>query len=312
MRLTLIGLAILSLPGAVLGQSIVASDSAYVGNPYWTQPSWEPHGAFRNWREIVRGQHPDADDADEEPIETDRPDFTETSSSVGRGRLQVESGYLYVHDRSAGVTSDQHFLPESLLRYGLSDKVELRLEWEGYLFSRQSDHSKGLNWTEDGGTDLVVGFKTELTKQRKWIPEAAMITTLAVPTGRDVSMPGSPIFTSDQVDPVVNLCYSWKLSEKVVFGGSTGVWWTAEGGDHFIRAHQSLMTDVSITDRLKVFCEWFAFSYSGSVDHRPEHYFQAGPMYLVTPNIQLDWHTGFGITEAADDLFTGVGFSFRL
>src|SRR5687768_10953213 len=33
-----------------------------------------------------------------EPLVTDRPDFTEASSTVGLGVMQLESGYTYVYD----------------------------------------------------------------------------------------------------------------------------------------------------------------------------------------------------------------------
>jgi hypothetical protein len=70
---------------------------------------------------IVRGQ--DFDEA----LTTDRPDFTESSSVVGRCRLQIEGGYTYLHDAAAGVETDEHLLPELLLRYGLNDCLELRV-----------------------------------------------------------------------------------------------------------------------------------------------------------------------------------------
>jgi hypothetical protein len=38
----------------------------------------------------------------QEPLLGDRPDFTEGSSTVGRCRLQIESGYTYYHDTRAG------------------------------------------------------------------------------------------------------------------------------------------------------------------------------------------------------------------
>lgn len=34
----------------------------------------------------------------DEPLVTDRPDFTEASVTVGRGVLQIESGYTFVQD----------------------------------------------------------------------------------------------------------------------------------------------------------------------------------------------------------------------
>src|SRR4051812_40814645 len=33
---------------------------------------------------------------EEEPLASDRPDFTEASSTVGKGRVQLEAGYTFV------------------------------------------------------------------------------------------------------------------------------------------------------------------------------------------------------------------------
>src|SRR5690606_21949136 len=35
----------------------------------------------------------------DEPLASDRPDFTEASTTVGRGVVQLEMGYTYVEDR---------------------------------------------------------------------------------------------------------------------------------------------------------------------------------------------------------------------
>ena len=44
-------------------------------------------------------------------IATDRPDFTEASSTVGKGRIQLEAGYTYLHDRSGGHEGVGHLRP---------------------------------------------------------------------------------------------------------------------------------------------------------------------------------------------------------
>src|SRR5688500_11339184 len=36
----------------------------------------------------------------DEPLASDRPDFTEASTTVGRGVCQLEMGYTYIHDSS--------------------------------------------------------------------------------------------------------------------------------------------------------------------------------------------------------------------
>ena len=65
-------------------------------------PRWErrPGAVFLarllKWPEKAEGEE-DKDEKDEEeaPLESDRPDFTECTTTVGQGRFQVESGYTH-------------------------------------------------------------------------------------------------------------------------------------------------------------------------------------------------------------------------
>lgn len=56
---------------------------------------------------------------EENTITTDRPDFTEASSTVGRGRVQLEAGYTFLRSYADGVTTRIHSYPETLFRLGL-------------------------------------------------------------------------------------------------------------------------------------------------------------------------------------------------
>src|SRR5262245_10367572 len=70
----------------------------------------------------------DSEKSEEKPIESDRPDFTEASSTVGKGRIQLEAGYTYIRDRPGSVTTHSHSYPEALLRIGaLAEWLEFRL-----------------------------------------------------------------------------------------------------------------------------------------------------------------------------------------
>src|SRR5262245_3091965 len=68
----------------------------------------------------------------EEPIATDRPDFVESADVVGDGRFQIETGLSYERSRANGQTSRGRATP-LLLRYGVGDTLELRLETDGLL-----------------------------------------------------------------------------------------------------------------------------------------------------------------------------------
>ena len=245
------------------------------------------------------------DEEKEEPLESDRPDFTDSSTTVGFRRLQIESGYTFTHAIAGDPTHDAHDLPELLVRYGVAERLELRVAWdEGMVFDRYLDRHSGRVVTENGSTDVDFGFKYALSKQDKWRPQSAIIVSLSAPVG-------APGLSSQQVDPFVNYLYSWDLTKKLSLNCSTGGLWTAESGDHFSRFSQSASVEYELTKKLHVFNEWFAFFRCDASDNRPQHYYDAGLTYLLTPNFQLDWRAGLGLNDASDGFFTGCGLTIR-
>ena len=72
-----------------------------------------------------------------EPLVTDRPDFTESTVTVGRGVMQLECGYTFTADDEAGVRTNNHSFPETLLRVGmLAEWFELRFDWN-YAYNKR-------------------------------------------------------------------------------------------------------------------------------------------------------------------------------
>lgn len=62
---------------------------------------------------------------------TDRPDQTESSTTVPYKSVQVEMGWEHSEEDDDGLETDT--FPQTLLRYGLADNLELRLEYAGYV-----------------------------------------------------------------------------------------------------------------------------------------------------------------------------------
>jgi hypothetical protein len=91
-------------------------------------PSWCEAGTLFRWSfdKATGGPNLAA-----EPLVTDRPDFTEATSTVGRGVAQLEFGYAYFYDREGGVSVRSQSLGEPLLRYGV---VANWLEFRAALF----------------------------------------------------------------------------------------------------------------------------------------------------------------------------------
>jgi len=264
------------------------------------------------------------DEPDDDEIQTDRPDFTEASTTVGRGRIQLETGYTYVRDRSNGSRHSAHSYPEALLRVGMfAEWFELRL---GQNFANEGTRlADGSVEAANGADDLYLGVKFALTEQQKCLPEMALVFQMTVPSG-------SSDFSAREVLPGVNWLYGWDVvNDCLSVGGSTqanrarGVLslpaFTGPGGPHeliegthsFLEVAQSLTVNYSLTKKLGAYTEWFAIFPHSALDPEvgPEHYLNGGFTYKFTPNTQYDIRAGFGLNRHADDFFAGTGFSFR-
>lgn len=248
---------------------------------------------------------------DEDTITTDRPDFTEASSTVGKGRIQLEMGYTYFRDRDrAGVLTQTHSYPELLARIGMfADWFEWRIGQNfGHSLQAEQVTHRRLS-TDKGAQDLYLGAKIALTEHvhGTWLPESALILQMTVPTGSDA-------FSSGKVLPGISYLYSFDLTDKVSLAGSVlGNVAVEDSGHKFWQMASSLSVGVGFTDTLGGYFEYFGFYPTGGIDPttKPEYYLNGGFTYLITKNVQYDIRAGFGLNRAAADFFAGSGLSLR-
>ncbi len=233
------------------------------------------------------------------PITTDRPDFTEASSTVGANVAQVEMGYTFTHDDDS-VATGSHSTPEALFRIGTSiNWLELRLAAN----LLQEDIGPVSN---SGAEDLYLGAKLGLTLQDGMLPEMALVPQMTVPTG------GSA-FTNDQVLPGVNWLYGWDLTDCLTTAGSTQVNRAVDSGTGtgYTEWAQSWTVGYSLHDRVGMYTEWFALMPDNAETAQVEHYGNGGFTFLLNDDIQWDIRAGVGLNDAADDYFLGTGLSIR-
>lgn len=242
---------------------------------------------------------PDLDEA----LVTDRPDFTEASSTVGLGVVQIEFGYTFSLDDDGQTRNRGQSWGEPLLRYGiLHEWLELRVG----LFPVTESLRQGVSRDSTSGTeDLYLGFKLGLTPQAGWYPEMAIVPQMTVPTG-------STAFTNNEVLPGVNWVYGWELSDDFSTAGSTQFNRSRDGsGESYMEWAQSWTLAASLTERWGSYAEWFAFFPHSSVDAKPQHVLNGGLTFLICDDVQWDVRAGFGLSDEADDFFCGTGLSIR-
>ena len=290
---------------------VVVSDSGRAQDGASDSFTYSDETPFR-FRKTLFSWNYEPRNAEEEPEEndrlvTDRPHFSEASSLVGLGRVQIETGYTRIGLRDGNQALIGHSFPETLFRIGmLAEWFELRI---GYNYGVEEFLDPiGMRSRNSGSQDLYVAAKLALAEQRGVLPEMAIFPQLRVPTG-------SRVFTDNQPLPGFLLAYSWKLADWLELECNTQLNRRRDDADHFYTEFiQTVNVEYDLTEHLGAYTEWFCFVPSGAVSANalPQHYFNGGFQIYFSNNVQLDLRAGVGLNDHSDRYFAGVGLSVRL
>jgi hypothetical protein len=233
---------------------------------------------------------------------TDRPDYTEASSTVGRGRFQLESGYTFLNDRNGGSRMLLHSYPETLLRVGLfADWFEFRVAQTFFSSHTQGEPSRV------GASDLYLGSKLALTEQAGLFPETAVILQGTVPTGAEA-------FTFSRVLYGINYLFGWDvIPDAITLGGSFQANNAGDAGRSYTLLSQSLTMGYKLSKNLNSYTEWYALypSRATYAESGAKHFFNGGFQYFVTDNLAFDIRAGLQLNRHVDVFFGGIGMAMR-
>jgi Putative MetA-pathway of phenol degradation len=242
------------------------------------------------------------DTEEEERVDPDRPHLPEASTTVGKGRVVLESGYTLTQKGSLR----SHSLPEALLRVGvLADWFEFRI---GQNFISQQDTAGADHATENGAQDLYLGMKFALIEQRQYLPQIALIPQMTIPTG-------SRSVTAGKVLAGLNVDSAWRVIPHLL--NIELLIATNEVRDDIHHSHLEVATGttavVQVTRNLEAFVEWDAF-YAATAPRGAggaRDYAVGGLVYFVSKNFALDIRAGVGLTKDANDFLAGTGLAVR-
>lgn len=224
-------------------------------------------------------------------IVTDRPDQTESSSTVERKVLQIESGLAFESFEN-GV--ENNFIgPSTLLRYGISNTLELRFA-SAYQLTKIEFQGADNNFS--GFSDLEFGAKVQILKKENVNTEIAFLSHLIIPTAKtDI--------TSNNIGSINKLAISHSISNKVSLGYNVGY-------DFVVKQSAltySLALGFSISDRVGFYIEPYG---SWVEQNQFESNFDTGLTFLLNPNFQLDVSYGAGFNHKME--YVAAGFSWKI
>lgn len=224
-------------------------------------------------------------------LSADRPTFTPSPLVVPKGRFQVEAGYTLADLSNVTV----HSVGEVLLRIGLTEPVELRVGWLGYVWLDQfgatinsgaNDGSLGIKWTikrtgSQGGTDIGIILGT------------------SVPIG------DADISTGDW-EPGASLVLGWGLTEWLSLTTSIGYAYRTVAR-RFNQGFVSASFSTATSPNFSLFLEGYGFNKEqagGSLSFLTN----AGIVFALGDRWLLDARAGIGLGDSATDVFGGAGF----
>ncbi len=250
-----------------------------------------------------RGLLRDRPDAQAE-LETDRDAFTPATSTVGLANTVVESSYSYIDNRTA---PDTNSVPELLVRWGISQRVELRLGWNyeaggggDVISSDQSAQGVDTNrFTHE--SRMLYGLKAAVSEQRGWTPRSCIILEGFTPTAGEA--------TATQF--IGTYALGWEMPNRCRLESSIRYSTGNDKLDSSNRWGPSVVLRMPIDDRWNTHVEYFGVFTQGLADESSPAYVSPGTHYLITPNLELGLRLGWGVTHDAANFFTNFGFAWR-
>lgn len=233
------------------------------------------------------------------PLNTDRPDRTESPYTVDAGHWQVEvDAVAYHRDAEAGLEREQWGLAITNAKLGLHDRADLQLVAEIRVRDRVENAASGGASFE---SESRFGNAIARLKLNLWGGDGGR-TAMAV-------MPFAALRRDAPADFGLIVPYASVLPRGFGFGAMAQAEWEHAGGYHG-RWIGSATVGRAIVGELAGFVELWG-SRTTVPGERDAVTFDAGLTYGLTPDLRFDTGVNLGVNDAAEDMTAFVGFSVR-
>ena len=227
----------------------------------------------------------------ESPIETDRPDVTNSSLVVPQGSLQNENGINLSQPSAGGHEFDG---TNSRWRLGIAPCLEVLVDLPSYLAPIDSR--------------LPAGF-TNVTPAIKWqISPAPGKIDLSATFGAGLPT-GNRAITGPGVQPYIQFPWSWTIGGGWSINGMLTNFFVPADPGNAVTTETTFVLEREFGEKSFLFVEYIGDFHLGG---GPSNLLNFGGGYRVTPTQQVDFHIGIGLNDNAPAYIVGIGYSFRV
>lgn len=116
----------------------------------------------------------------------DRPGLGTPTCIADTGHVYVEGGIVdWTRENSGPTRTDSVMFNDVLVRYGVTDTLEARVEWDGYGIQRSKDRATGVSNRESGLGDTTFSVRQSLRNPDGSRLSAAVMPYITAPTGAE-------------------------------------------------------------------------------------------------------------------------------
>lgn len=261
------------------------------------------------------------------PLSSDRPGATNSALTVGKGKVQIQSGFLYHRTRTLietprgapnfnvsgfskieSINHDKIFTNQ--LRFGILSRTEfgVNLDFTRTDLEQYVNNVKLLteNPTRSELSKLGIALRQEVLQESKYVPQ----TSILINFNTDGKLFDN--YNRRNNNTLILLLLQKSLSEK--FGLSSNLGYDFLFEDRVF--NYTLNIGYTLNSKISFFIETYGLSYDDGFDR----YFDGGFAYLVKDNILLDFYAGWGFTHLNETngfdyeenhFLLGTGISYR-
>lgn len=155
----------------------------------------------------------------QEQIQTERLNLNANADIIKKGSWQVESGIQFEGTAHESFGLYKLTSPCIHQRYGLSNRIELRLTTAMSSNFTLNRNSFGSNYYINGFVAPHIGAKLLLLKRKKWLPAIAVLHQTGF---RPFA---SKVYRSSRVVPNLDILFSHKMGSQLELGYNVGSYW---------------------------------------------------------------------------------------
>ncbi len=240
-------------------------------------------------------------------IDTDANSFTFAVRTASKNRMIFESGYSNI---KIGKETTKQSFPESIFRYGLTDRLELRL---GYNYETTPTYRDAIegdiagNFGINAEQQIYYGWKYQVSRQQKetpWQPTSAFLFQFHTP------------IASEETHTQIRLGYAlgWTLPNGWIVDTGFRYGTDREHSDKYTLWAPSSVLKIPFGRRNRWYTQFEYFSILS--EFRPHNFSKqfvdTGLHYFITPDWEIGATISFGINEQTRGtlLSAGMGIQF--